>query len=115
MNDFSYKKLIVWQKGMLLVKAIYVISENFPKSEEYNLKNQIRRAAISVTSNIAEGSGRKSEAERKRFYEISRSSLIEIDSQLEASVQLNYFSEAACEEANGLLMEVFRMLSKMIG
>jgi len=115
MNDFSYKKLIVWQKGMLLLKAVYLITEKLPKSEEYNLKSQLRRAALSVVSNIAEGSGRKSEAERKRFYEISRSSAIEIDSQLEASVLLNYFTEADCGEANNLLMEVFKMLSKMIG
>lgn len=114
MNDFSYKKLIVWQKGMLLLKAVYMLTEKLPKSEEYNLKSQLRRAAISVVSNIAEGSGRQSEAERKRFYEISRSSAIEIDSQFEASVLLNYFTKMDCEEANGLLLEVFKMLTKMI-
>ena len=114
MNDFSYKKLIVWQKGMLLLKTIYLTTEKFPKSEEYFLKSQLRRAAISVVSNIAEGSGRKSDLERKRFYEIARSSAIEIDSQLEASVLLNYINEADCHEANGLLLEVFKMLSKMI-
>jgi len=114
MNDFSYKKLIVWQKGMLLLKAVYVLTENLPKSEEYILKNQLRRAAVSVVSNIAEGSGRKSTAERRRFYEIARSSGIEIDAQLEVSVLLNYVTEIHCEHANGLLLEVFKMLSKMI-
>ena len=58
MNDFSYKKLIVWQKGMLLLKSVYVLTEALPKSEEYILKSQLRRAAVSVVSNIAEGSGR---------------------------------------------------------
>jgi four helix bundle protein len=114
MNDFSYKKLIVWQKGMLLLKEVYILTEKLPKSEEYNLKSQIRRAAISVVSNIAEGSGRRSDLERKRFYEIARSSAIEIDAQLEASVLLGYINEVDCSEANGLLLEVFKMLSKMV-
>ena len=114
MNDFSYKKLIVWQKGMLLLKAIYVLTEMLPKGEEYILKSQLRRAAVSLVSNTAEGSARKSNAERRRFYEIARSSWIEIDAQLEVSISLNYFSCIDCESANGLLLEVFKMLSKMI-
>ncbi|MEO6548774.1 MAG: four helix bundle protein [Ferruginibacter sp.] len=114
MNDFSYKKLIVWQKGMLLLKAIYVLTEKLPKGEEYILKSQLRRAAVSVVSNIAEGSARKSIAERKRFYEIARSSGIEIDAQLEVAVLLNYVTDLNCEETNGLLLEIFKMLSKMV-
>ena len=78
------------------------------------MKSQLRRAAVSVVSNIAEGSGRKSIAERKRFYEIARSSGIEIDAQLEVSILLDYFTDIECENANGLLLEVFKMLSKMI-
>ena len=60
MNDFSYKRLIVWQKAILLLKATYNIVAKPPKQEEYNLKNQLSRAALSVSSNIAEGSCRKS-------------------------------------------------------
>ena len=114
MNDFSYKKLIVWQKAMLLVKSVYDITSKYPKSEEYNLKSQMKRAAVSVVSNIAEGSGRKSVAERKRFYEISRSSAIEVDAQLEIGVLLQYNAEEDCATANSLLLEVFKMLTKMI-
>ena len=114
MNDFSYKKLIVWQKAMLLVKDVYTITTKYPKSEEYNLKSQIKRAAVSVVSNIAEGSGRKSIAERKRFYEIARSSSIEVDAQLEIGVLLKYNIEEDCTTANNLLLEVFKMLTKMI-
>jgi len=114
MNDFSYKKLVVWQKAIMLLKLTYKILEKLPKNEEFGLKSQLRRAAVSVSSNIAEGSGRKSIAERKRFYEIARSSVIEIDSQLEASVALQFIKEEDCEEINPLIMEEFKMLTKMI-
>ena len=114
MNDFSYKKLIVWQKSMQLLKIIYGLIEKLPKSEEFNLKSQMKRAAVSIVSNIAEGSCRKSGLERKRFYEISRSSLIEVDAQLEICVLLQYVDTADCEVINNWLMEVFRMLTKMI-
>ena len=114
MNEFSYKKLIVWQKAMSLVKSVYTVANKFPKNEEYNLKSQVKRAAVSVVSNIAEGSGRKSPAERKRFYEIARSSAIEVDAQLEIAVLLQHNTEEDCAEANGLILEVFKMLTKMI-
>ena len=91
-----------------------MLMEKLPKNEEFNLKQQLRRAAVSVSSNIAEGSGRKSIAERKRFYEVARSSVIEIDSQSEVSVALNYIKEEDCNEVNILTMEIFRILTKMI-
>ena len=114
MNDFSYKNLIVWQKAIVLLKLTYKLLDKLPKNEEFGLKQQLRRAAVSVSSNIAEGSGRKSLAERKRFYEVARSSAIEIDSQLEASVALQYISEDDCKEVNQIIMEEFKMLSKLI-
>ena len=114
MNDFSYKKLIVWQKAITLLKLTYDIVAKLPKHEEYNLRSQLRRAALSVSSNIAEGSARKSIAERKRFYEMARSSAIEVDSQLEASIVLGYITTLDCIEINGVLMEEFKMLTKMI-
>lgn len=114
MNDFNYKKLIVWQKAILLLKEIYTLMKKLPGEEEFNLKNQLRRAAVSVVSNIAEGSGRKSSNDRTRFYEISRTSCLEIDTQSEVSVLLNYLSEEECSNANGLIVEVFKMLTKMM-
>lgn len=114
MNDFSYKKLIVWQKSITLLKLTYAIVAKLPKHEEYNLKSQLPRAALSVSSNIAEGSGRKSDAERKRFYEVARSSVIEIDSQLEAGIILEYITPQDCAEINNIIIEEFRMLTKMI-
>ena len=59
MNDFSYKKFIVWQKAILLLELTYKILEKLPRNEEFGLKQQLRRAAVSVSSNIAEGSGRR--------------------------------------------------------
>jgi len=114
MNEFSYKKLIVWQKSVLLMKEVYLLTEKLPKSEEYNLKSQLRRAAVSVLSNIAEGSTRHSALERRRFLEIARSSAIEVDAQLEACTVLNYMNEVDCTIANNFILEVFKMLSKMI-
>ena len=114
MNQFSYKNLIVWQKSISLLKFTYKLTEKLPKTEEFNLKQQLRRVAVSVSANIAEGSGRKSDAERKRFYEIARSSVIEIDSEIEATVALFFITERDCTELNSFLMEVFRMLTKMI-
>ena len=114
MNTFNYKKLIVWQKSMDLTSQIYVLTEALPRSEEFTLKSQLRRAAISVSSNIAEGSARTTEADKKRFYTIARSSLIEIDSQLETCVRLKYFTDENCQNANPLIEEIFRITSKLI-
>ncbi len=103
MNEFSYKKLIVWQKSILLMKEVYLLTDKLPKSEEYNLKAQLRRAAISVLSNIAEGSTRRSSLDRRRFLEIARGSAVEIDAQLEASIVLNYLNNADCTIASNFL------------
>ncbi|MCC6287242.1 MAG: four helix bundle protein [Chitinophagaceae bacterium] len=114
MNDFSYKKLIVWQKAIRLLKLTYTIVAKLPKHEEFNLKDQLRRASLSVSSNIAEGSCRKSLLERKRFYEVARSSVIEIDSQLEAGIILEYITPQDCIEINNIIIEEFKMLTKMM-
>lgn len=74
MLRLNHKNLNVWSLSLNLIKDLYKITENFPKSEIFGITNQIRRASVSIASNIAEGASRKSMAERKRFYEISRSS-----------------------------------------
>ncbi|WP_336513850.1 four helix bundle protein [Pollutibacter soli] len=114
MNDFSYKRMIVWQKSMQLTASLYPLINKLPSTENFNLCSQLRRATISVSSNIAEGSARKSGAERARFYTIARSSAIEIDSQLESAVLLRFLKESECELVNGLIMEIFKILSKLI-
>ncbi|MDD3771891.1 MAG: four helix bundle protein [Weeksellaceae bacterium] len=86
----SHKDLKVWQEAMVLVEDIYKITSAFPKEEIYGLISQIRRASISVPSNIAEGAGRKSNLEFIRFLYIAQGSLSEVDTQLEIAVRLNF-------------------------
>lgn len=78
----SFKELIVWQKSMNLVEKVYRISKNFPQQEQYGLTSQMRRAAVSISSNIAEGYGRKSSKEYGQFYSISYGSLLELHTQI---------------------------------
>lgn len=78
----SFKDLIVWQKSMLLARKIYLATENFPKIEHYGLVSQMRRAAVSIPSNIAEGYGRKSSKEYTQFYSIAYGSLLELETQM---------------------------------
>ena len=91
-NVKSHKDLKVWQESMDLVIQIYKLVENFPKHEIYGLSSQIRRAAVSIPSNIAEGAGRSGEKEFIRFLYIALGSLSEVETQLEISQRLNYNS-----------------------
>src|SRR5260221_1364943 len=88
----SYKELIVWQKAINLVKEIYLVSEKFPRTELYGLTSQIRRAAVSVPSNIAEGYGRKSIKEYSQFYSIAYGSLLEVETQIIIAKELAFIS-----------------------
>jgi four helix bundle protein len=112
--ELKHKSLDVYKASRDLVKEIYKISLQLPAEEKFNMVQQIRRAALSVKLNLAEGSSRKSEIERKRFYEISRGSVIEIDAALETAVDLNYFTITNLENAGILLNRCHAMLSKMI-
>ena len=114
MLDLGHKKLEVYKISLQLVKEVYGITKLFPKEEQFILVQQLRRAAISVCSNIAEGSARNSKAERKRFYEISRSSLVEIDTQCETALMLNYVDQGTIGKLEQYMRSVFRMLSVMI-
>lgn len=97
-----------------MVNEIYTITKAFPKEEQFVLVTQLRRAAVSVCSNLAEGAARKSIKEKKRFYEISRSSLVEIDTQIEISLILNYTKTEYITNLKKYVESIFRMLSKMI-
>jgi four helix bundle protein len=114
MLKLNHKKLEVWQRSMEFVSLIYNLTKNFPHEELFGLTNQLRRAAVSITSNIAEGSARKSSAERKRFYEIARASLVELDSQLEISIMLEYLREDSIGKLEELLNHNFAMLTNLI-
>jgi four helix bundle protein len=111
----TYRDLIVWQKAMQLVTETYKLTASFPKEEIYALTSQIRRCAVSIPSNIAEGYGRKSTQDYTRFLQISVSSLYELQTQLQIAYNLNYISLSAFEIAFATNRELERMLSSLIG
>ncbi len=96
----SFKDLIVWQKSVYLTKLIYETTSKFPKEETYGLTSQMRRAAVSVSSNIAEGFKRRHRREKVQFYRTSLGSLSEIESQTEIAKMLNYIND---EDYNNLI------------
>lgn len=114
MLELSHKKLDVYKIALKLVEEVYNHTKSFPTEERYGLVSQLRRASVSVCSNIAEGCARKSEVEKNRFLEISRSSLVEVDTQLEISIILNYLQLNQIKELESYLERTFMMLSKMI-
>ena len=115
MLNLSHKNLEVYKIALQLVKEIYRITKLLPREEIYGLVSQLRRAGVSVSSNLAEGAARKSSKEKKRFYEISRSSLVEVDTQIEICLLLDYFRKENQIQLEKFTESVFRMLSKMIG
>jgi four helix bundle protein len=113
--QLKHKSLDVYQAARDLTKEIYKASMFLPSEEKFNMVQQIRRAALSVKLNLAEGATRRSEAERKRYWEISRGSVVEIDAALETAVDLGYYKPEELQDAGELLNKCFAMLSKMIG
>ncbi len=110
----SHHRLIVWQKAVELAKTIYQLTSNFPKEETYGLVNQMRRSSVSVASNIAEGAGRISSAEKIKFFVIARGSLMELDTQIEIAAQLGYCLKQPVEDCRALLNSVSRLLNGLI-
>ncbi len=109
----TYKDLIVWQKSMELVVVIYTLTEQFPKSEIYGLISQMRRCAVSIPSNIAEGRRRGSRKDYRQFLLIAYASGAELETQIEIVKRLPFGKGLDYTAANGLLNEVMRMLNKM--
>ena len=109
-HDFSFEKLSVYQRIRLFVKDVYLVQQSFPKEEKFALCDQIRRAAISITSNLAEGSGRDSYKEKIHFINIAYGSLMEVYSQLQLSVDLGYLDQ----EKYLLLRQDIISISKML-
>ena len=114
MLNLSHKNLDFYKLSLKLIEEVYIATKKIPKEELYVLVSQIRRAAISVCSNIAEGASSISKKEKKRFYEISRSSLVEMDTQFEIMIILTYYKNGQMKEMEQYLESTFRMLSKMI-
>ncbi|MBD0333808.1 MAG: four helix bundle protein [Chitinophagaceae bacterium] len=112
--QLKHKSLNIYSAIRELVKETYKVSLLLPQEEKFNMVQQIRRAALSVKLNFAEGATRKSEAERKRYYEVARGSVVEIDAALETAVDLNYFKMESLKDMGELLNKCFAMLTKTI-
>jgi four helix bundle protein len=110
----SYRDLIVWQKSMNLVTLIYNLVLELPENEIYGLTPQIKRSAISIPSNIAEGYGRNYRKDYLRFLQIARGSLFENQTQLEIAVNLDFIKAENLEEIKELSTEVEKMLNSLI-
>lgn len=108
---YSFEKLNVWQEAKKLVVDVYQLLDGFPKFEKYALCDQIRRAVVSVPSNIAEGSGRKSLKEQIRFLEISYGSLMETFNQLLIAIDLTYITEESVEAIKPRIDAVAKMIN----
>ncbi len=106
----SFRDLVVWQRAMQLTVAIYRLTREFPHEEMYGLTSQIRRAAVSVPSNIAEGHGRLNTGEYRQFLGVARGSNFEVQTQLEIARALAFGNSKLLDEAEGLSHEVGKML-----
>ena len=114
MLKLNHKNLEVWQKATEFVSQIYLLTKNYPREEQFGISNQMRRVSVSIVSNIAEGAARKSKIERRRFFEIARSSLVEIDSQIEISMKLCYIKKENISDLERQINHLFAMLSNLI-
>jgi len=114
MSQSSYKDLIAWQKGMKLVAMIYDATERFPSSEQYGLVSQLRRAAVSIPSNIAEGKAHYSNRDFVRFLRHARVSLAEIETQVLIAHQRKYLNDTTMTQLTQKLDEMGRILSGLI-
>jgi len=110
---YSFEKLDVWQLSRKLTGIIYKITDKFPVEEKFGLTNQLRRAAVSIASNIAEGSSRNSLKDQIRFIEIAYGSLMEVYTQLCIAVDLSYVSKEEIDEINLLIKELSNKLNAL--
>jgi four helix bundle protein len=110
----SFKNLLVWQRAVQLTVAIYKLTSSFPASEQFGLTNQLRRASVSVASNIAEGYGRSTKGEYVQFLGHARGSNCEVQTQLLISKELGFGSEQSRQFAENLSGEVSKMLVAMM-
>jgi four helix bundle protein len=115
MSVKSYKELLVWQKAMLLTEETYRLAKLLPREELYALSGQMRRAAVSIPSNIAEGQARSSTKEFVNFLSIARGSTAELETQLTICVRLKYLQQSQTGPALSLCSEVGKMLNALIG
>lgn len=117
MNDggkaASFKDLIVWQKGIVLVKQIYKLTSVFPAEEKFGLISQLRRAAVSIPSNIAEGQARRTTGDFIHFISNAEGSVAEVETQLLIAVELSFCTEAQAASSISLIVEIRKMLNAL--
>ncbi len=114
MSSSRYQDLVVWQKAMSLAKAVYQLTKKFPDDERFGLTSQLRRAVVSIPSNIAEGQGRLTKGEFKQFLGTARGSVFEVETQLLLASDLNYIDPVVSKTTLELSGEVSRMLNGLI-
>ena len=114
MSVRSYQDLIGWQKSMVLVAAIYRLTRSFPREEMYGLTSQIRRAAVSIPSNIAEGQGRLTRGEFRQFIGNARGSVFELESQTMIAKELGYLGEDQARILQTQINEVGKILNGLL-
>lgn len=107
----NFKNLNIWKLSLALANEVYNLTDQFPKNEEFGLKSQLRRCSVSVASNIAEGSSRRSNKDFNRFLEISLGSLYELQTQIIISSQRNYFDLEKLDKIENNITELQRMIS----
>ncbi|GAB4457859.1 MAG: four helix bundle protein [Anaerolineae bacterium] len=110
----TYRELTVWQKAMDLVEAVYRLTQDFPAEEKFGLTSQLRRAAVSIPANIAEGYGRTHRGDYLRHLSIAKGSLLEVETHLIISVRLKFATREKAAESWRLSQQVGKMLSKLI-
>ena len=101
--SFRFEKLVVWQEARLLVKEVYKITAKFPKEEQFGLTNQLRRAAVSILLNLAEGANRNSDKEKIRFFEMSHTSVDEVVTGFYVALDLGYINKSEFDRIYELL------------
>lgn len=110
----QYQELIVWQKAVNLVEEVYKASRSFPREEIYGPTSQLRRAAVSIPSNVAEGQGRRTTPDFLRHLSIAYESLLELETQLLIAARLRYLTEEKCQEVMNIAAGVGRLLNGLI-
>ncbi len=114
MGESRYKKMIVWQKAMLLTEKVYELTKRLPSSEANNLLTQMRRSAVSIPSNIAEGQYRFSSTQNRQFLKIAYGSCAELETQIVLTISLGYFKQNDVGQVCGLCEEIMMMLNALI-
>jgi len=110
-----YRDLIAWQKAMDLARNIYAATEEFPNSETFGLRMQLRRSAVNAATHIAEGHGRLTDSENRKSLSIARGSLNELETQLELAVSLKFLNDKTAHQALELATEVGKLINGLIG